>query len=226
LLLLIGLLPALQAAPATAAELSPDSLTGGPTLGQQEQPLVEDEHTISLARLRLAPPPDAKQKLVSAWQAFENHEPERAIDRLKKAIQIHPEYVEAHNNLGFVLWHEKRLSEAITEFETAVALDPSWPTALVNLALAYYAKGDLDKAHAIAEQAVKVDPDSARAHYAAGVILLESNGQNGEALEHLREASGDYPKAQLMEAYLMLRLNRPEKAQQTLHTYLMRTPMR
>ena len=36
----------------------------------------------------------------------------------------------------------------------------------------------------------------------------------------------DPPSAQLIEAYVMLRLNRPDQARRTLQSYLMRTPAR
>jgi tetratricopeptide (TPR) repeat protein len=217
--------PADAAEPQLPPELSPKIIaTGEETV--ESGPITEERHTISLNRLRRAPPADAEALYVEAAQALEDNEADKAARKLRKALRAHPEYVEAHNNLGFVYWQQGRLQDAIRHFKTAVSLDPAWNTSLVNLALAFYALGNFDEALNTINRAVELDPQSARAHYAAGLILLKSDTPTGAALEHLREASDDFPKAQLMAAYVMLRLNRPEQAQETLYGYIMNTPLR
>ena len=223
--LLVTLSLANAAEPELPAELSLKIIAAGEEAAESA-PITEDRQTISLNRLRKAPPPAAQVLYVEAARALEANDADRAARKLKRALQAHPEYVEAHNNLGFVYWQQGRLEDAIRHFKAAVSLDPAWNTSLVNLALAFYAFGDFDEALSTINRAIDLDPQSARAHYAAGLILLDSDTPTGAALEHLREASDDFPKAKLMAAYVMLRLNRPEQAEETLYGYIMNTPLR
>ncbi len=52
----------------------------------------------------------------------------------------------AHKNLGFVLYRNGRLDEAIASLERAVALDPGYAEAHGNLAIAYGRAGRTDDA--------------------------------------------------------------------------------
>jgi len=47
-----------------------------------------------------------------------------------------PAYPDPHNNLGIVLASQKRLDEAIREFEEALRLEPGFVQASNNLAIA------------------------------------------------------------------------------------------
>jgi tetratricopeptide (TPR) repeat protein len=62
---------------------------------------------------------------------------EQAIDHLRHAVLLKPEYSDAHNNLGNALSKiPGRSAEAITEFETALRLEPGMTQAHANLGLA------------------------------------------------------------------------------------------
>ena len=59
-----------------------------------------------------------------------------AVEQLRAVLQLEPESVQAHNNLGVALASLGRLDEAITEFERALAIQPSFEDARRNLAMA------------------------------------------------------------------------------------------
>ena len=227
---LLATLPFLRAAARRpGAEMPPDALvaSGEETAPNEPAgPIVENENTISLVRLKNAPPSQAVAEFDKAWRAFEDGDMERAIRKLRKTVENYPNFTEAHNNLGYLYWRTGDLDNGRKEFEEAVALDPTWNTAVINLALAYYADGNPDKALATAMKALRLDPRCARAHYAAGLLLLKTNTDRAAALDHLRRASRVFPKAQLMAVYVMLQLDRPDQAQQTLLRYLDGLPAR
>ncbi|AUB39858.1 Tfp pilus assembly protein PilF [Nostoc flagelliforme CCNUN1] len=50
---------------------------------------------------------------------------EQAIAAYQEALQIDPNYANAHNNLGLALYGQGKLEQAIAELEIAVRLDPS-----------------------------------------------------------------------------------------------------
>jgi Flp pilus assembly protein TadD len=53
-----------------------------------------------------------------------------------KALEIRPDYAEAHNNLGVALARQGRLEEAIARFGEALRLKPDYEEARTNLEFA------------------------------------------------------------------------------------------
>jgi Flp pilus assembly protein TadD len=51
---------------------------------------------------------------------------------LRRALQINPDYAEAHNNLGSVLMEEGRSTEALQHYEEALRLKPDYADARQN----------------------------------------------------------------------------------------------
>jgi tetratricopeptide (TPR) repeat protein len=68
--------------------------------------------------------------------ALESGVPARAADALREAIQIKPDYAEAHNNLGIAFATQGRIREAIVEWELALRIKPDFADAARNLELA------------------------------------------------------------------------------------------
>jgi Flp pilus assembly protein TadD len=54
----------------------------------------------------------------------------------KKALEIQPDFAEAHNNLGKVLLQKGQVHEALTHFRAALKIQPDDPDTLSNLAWA------------------------------------------------------------------------------------------
>ena len=59
-----------------------------------------------------------------------------AISQLKKAIELKPDYADAHNTLGVALQKKGNTSEAISHYKRAVALNPDYAQAHSNLKIA------------------------------------------------------------------------------------------
>jgi Flp pilus assembly protein TadD len=55
-----------------------------------------------------------------------------AAARFEAALQVRPDWPEAHNNLGIALASQGRIAEALTHFERAVQLKPDFTVARVN----------------------------------------------------------------------------------------------
>lgn len=58
---------------------------------------------------------------------------EDALAAFNKAIQIEPEFVVAHNNLGVLYWHLGDADKAIECFNKALEIDPANENAILNL---------------------------------------------------------------------------------------------
>jgi Flp pilus assembly protein TadD len=84
----------------------------------------------------------------------------KAEEHLRLAVQLDPEMLAAHNNLGLVLAGEDRVSEAETHFRLARC---DRAQTLNNLALARFLSSDIEEASSMYRQALQVDPTQQQA---------------------------------------------------------------
>ena len=71
---------------------------------------------------------------------------DEAIASYRMAVEIKPNFAEAHNNLGAALVRQRRFDEAIGHFQKTLAIIPDYAGAHGNLALALAGQGRLDRA--------------------------------------------------------------------------------
>ncbi|MCT0214745.1 tetratricopeptide repeat protein, partial [Synechococcus sp. CS-1330] len=95
------------------------------------------------------------------------------IELLKKALQLKPNYPDAHNNLGVALKEQGDLDAAIASYNSALQLKPNYPEAHNNLGNALKEQGDLDAAIASYNTALQLKPNYPEAHNNLGVALQE-----------------------------------------------------
>lgn len=89
-----------------------------------------------------------------------------------KALELEPELVAAHYNLGLVLLDRGQLEESVAAFRTAIDLRPDYAEAYCNLGHGLAELGRLDEAVAACEHALRVKPDLAEAQSTLGNILV------------------------------------------------------
>jgi Flp pilus assembly protein TadD len=134
---------------------------------------------------------------------------ESAITHLKRALEINPNSLQAHSDLGVALAKSGRLTEAETEFRTALRIDPTAEQPRRNLemaATAAYERGvELMKSKNTAEAiqqfqaAIALNPDYAEAHNNLGVAYSSTPGKLPEAIAEFEAAvriKPDYVDAQ------------------------------
>jgi tetratricopeptide (TPR) repeat protein len=59
---------------------------------------------------------------------------DEAIAQCQVALQINPDYADAHDNLGNALFQKRRVAEAITHYQKALQINPDYAEAHNNLA--------------------------------------------------------------------------------------------
>ena len=179
--------------------------------------------TVSLSRLRNAPPPRAVKLVTRSTEAFRDGEKEKGVELLERAIEVHPNYIEARNNLGVYYHRTGRYDDAAKQFAAVLALDPSLAPTYTNMALALSAMGRLDEARAHARRGLELEPRSPAANYALGAILAIDHVRLGDAVEMFRLAAPEFPKAQLLAADLLLVQGKTDEARKELRGFLERT---
>jgi Tfp pilus assembly protein PilF len=113
-----------------------------------------------------------------------------ALEQVKKAVKMSPEYIDANNSLGKILTDLGRYDEAVAPLQKA-AHAPFYRETykpLTNLGILYYRKGDNGKASDFFTKAVESGGDHACiAYYYKGHLELRDG--------HFSEAIKDYTNA-------------------------------
>ena len=179
----------------------------------KEQP--SSKETVSVARLLHAPPAKAAKLFEKAMTAADLKE---SIALLEKAIEVHPDYIEARHNLAVRLGRIRRYDRAVQEFEAVLRLDPSSAMAWANLGIALDAMGDVQAAETAAKQALAIEPRSAIGNYLLGSILLRRGANLDYAAELLGRAADQFPIAGLLQVDALLAAGHTAPARNALHS--------
>jgi Flp pilus assembly protein TadD len=102
-------------------------------------------------------------------------------------LAVRPDNVVAHYNLGYVLQHSNRTSEAMEQYRAVLRLKPDHLDANLNLGIALIGSRRVQEATNHLGAALRVNPHYARAQGAMGLALLELGDYAG-AVTHCGEA--------------------------------------
>ena len=122
---------------------------------------------------------------------------DEAVACYRRALELKPDYAEAHNNLGNALKDQGKLDEAVACYRRALELKPDYAEAHNNLGNALKEQGKLDEAVACYRRALELKPDYAEAHNNLG-DALKDQGKLDEAVACYRRAlelKPDYAEA-------------------------------
>jgi len=101
---------------------------------------------------------------------------EAAEESFRAAVELDPNYAEAHNNYGRFLVERDRSDEGIAQIRAALKIAPKMALAYQNLGVAHARRGDAAPAIAALETALKLQPG-----------LIEAQGQLGEMYAKKRD---------------------------------------
>jgi Flp pilus assembly protein TadD len=143
--------------------------------------------TVSLAQLQHHVPSRAARELGREARAFAEGDIQGAIAHLRRALEIDPSFMEAHNNLGVRYMALNRFEDAAAEFRRAIELDPAADKAFANLAGALLLLGRDEEAEVAARRAVALAPAYFQGHdLLARVLVAEGKSRDEAAREFTR----------------------------------------
>ena len=115
-----------------------------------------------------------------------------AIAEYKTALQLQPQYAQAHFNLASALSlldDPGRVPEIISEYQAALRINPGYAEAHSNLGgVLSRIPGRMNEAIAEYETALRLDPDSAQTHANLGNVLAQTPGRLPEAIQQFETA--------------------------------------
>jgi serine/threonine-protein kinase len=128
----------------------------------------------------------------------------------RKAIDLTPDFAEAHNNLGLCLGDQQRHEEAERAVRKAIDLRPNWPVAYYNLGNTLAAQNKQAKAAEAFHKAIDLRPDWAEAYYNLGNAQAKQ-GVPGAAEVAYRKAIALRPGFALAHNNLGMALGQQQK---------------
>jgi len=106
-----------------------------------------------------------------------------AVDAYQRAIDLAPDWAEAHINLGVALYHQRELDAAQRSFRAALAIDPANAICRYNLGCVYEEVGKIDEAIENLRAALVGMPNHADAHFNLA-LAYEKKGDTELARQH------------------------------------------
>jgi tetratricopeptide (TPR) repeat protein len=98
---------------------------------------------------------------------------EKAVEYLKKAVQILPIDYESRNNLGIVYGRLDKPERALEELMTAISLKPDSYSIKINLSVFYQRQKEFKKAEEILKYLISKDSKDASLYYRLGGVYKE-----------------------------------------------------
>jgi len=94
-----------------------------------------------------------------------------AVEALKKALQLKPDYPVANYLLAVALDQQGKTDDAIQKLEETKNLVPQDFGIRFQLGMLYWRKGEIEKAKALFEEVLTINPDYSNARYMLGLIF-------------------------------------------------------
>ena len=137
-------------------------------------------------KVRVMPERTAEEWFAAALDAeYDPVTHPQAIEAYQRVIEKSPRWIEAHINLGTLLYEQGEKEEAAGCYRQAVELEPANPLAYFNLGSVLDELGQPGPAREHLRRAVALKPDYADAHYNLGLVA-EKLGAHGEARRYWR----------------------------------------
>ena len=185
----------------------------------------KSEHTDSamVATTNLAVPRGAKKKFESAGQSIAKNDLPKALEQLRKAIDIYPTYADAYNDLGVVYRRLGDMAKSREALQEALRLNDRLAPAYANLARLEIADRNYPAAENLLEQATATGlDDTPTLMLLASVQLLTQHYDQVVTNCHRVHATPQVPHAvaHYMAATAYEHENRPAEALAELRTFL------
>lgn len=158
--------------------------------------------------------------------ALRGKDPARALDHMRRAVELKPDFMEARLNLGAALLDGGKDEEARAAFEAALAIDPRSAPAHFRLGSILLDHGRPREAAAHFEEALRLDPKLASARNSLGVARLRE-GRPDQAIPLFRDALRESPENADTESNLgtaLLRTGQDAEAESHLRAALALKP--
>tara|TARA_Y100000591_G_scaffold273116_1_gene248890 strand:- start:133 stop:660 length:528 start_codon:yes stop_codon:yes gene_type:complete len=111
----------------------------------------------------------------------------KAMESLKKSIEISSDNPDAYRELGTVYKLQGNYTKSIESFKKSISLNPDSDQSYYGLGVVYHDQGNYNKAIALYKRAVELNPKNPNCHFNLGMIYHNSNFE--EAIYYYNKAA-------------------------------------
>jgi tetratricopeptide (TPR) repeat protein len=151
--------------------------------------------TVSAAALLHEVPKEARKLVLKCRRAIDDGKMPDAVRLVAEAIEMDPRFAEAWHLQGVIAMQLQNYPAAQYAFSSGARVEPEQPVFPEYLALTYWLQKQPRAAEEYARKALALSPSRLRSHYILGLSLLAQNQATTEALDALREAEPEFPRA-------------------------------
>jgi tetratricopeptide (TPR) repeat protein len=177
---------------------------------------------VPVSQLRI--PSKALKEFERARKAFQSGEVRASAEHLQKAVQIYPDFIEAHNALGLRYAQIGEYQKAVAEHEIALSLNPRSAQTHQDLAFALLLLNRYSEAEAEAREALDLDPQPAAPRYFLARALIGQDRITPEAIQLLHQSEDAFPNASLVLAQIHFEQGHNDQVVAALRRYLQASP--
>lgn len=178
----------------------------------------QGDHFVPVSQLHI--PAKALKEFERSQKAFRSGDAKSSTVHLRKALQIYPDFIDAHNALGLRFVQLGEYQKALDEHKTALAVDSHVAQTHQDLAVALFLLNRPQEAEAEAREAIDLDPQAPAPRYVLARALIGQRQVTREAIEMLRQTEDSIPNASLVLAQIYYQTGHPEEVVSELRRYL------
>lgn len=171
-------------------------------------------------------PLDAKTAFDKGIAAVAENKSDAAIAQFKKAIEIYPEFYDAHLSLAQLYMDGGQLDKAEAGFRQAMTVNPKGVRAMVSLGEVYRRQKKYEPAQKVLADALKLDSNSWESNFTLGRIYWELKDiiTAGRYVARTLELQPDIAEAHLLAGNIFVRAGLPANALIEYEEYLRLAP--
>jgi tetratricopeptide (TPR) repeat protein len=142
--------------------------------------------TATVAAVDLSVPEKARKELERGDKSAAHGDWEFALTHFQKAIEIHPQYARAYNNMGVVRMRSGDTARGREAFEKAISINDRYTGAYVNLSRVLQLENKLTDAEAVLQKALTFNPNEPETLTVLARVQLQG-GKLDEAIANARK---------------------------------------
>lgn len=182
---------------------------------------------VSVAELDTGVPAAAKKEYEKGSKLSLEGKTKEAIAQFQRALEIHPAYLKARNDLGVQYILLKQWAEAIEQFEAAIDINPKSFNPRLNIGIALVELQRNAEALDHLNTAVSIDSSSPAAHLYLGIAALQIedlSAAESQLSTALSMGGAEHTVAHFFLANVHLKKGDRDRAIIELKTYLQKAP--
>lgn len=190
------------------------------------QPRIESSLPVAgtVSARELLIPAKAIKEFKRGRKAYMASDFKSSAEHFEKALQMYPDFAEAHNNLGSSYLMGGASEKSLSEFGKAIVLSPKEIDAYNNLSLALLLLKRYPDSEAAARRALQIDPRHVMSLSLLGNALAAQQRYTQEAVDALRQSRSQIAQDQLTLVGVLLKRGELDQAAAELREYLKVAP--